>query len=189
MQMLSYLSNFILPLLVFYVIATACARKVNVYEQFLAGVREGLDIVVRLLPTLVALLVSVGVLRASGIFEVFYDGLQTLFQRAIQPDGSIVIGALKLPVAVLPVFFIRLFSSSAASGLLLDIFKEYGTDSLAGIMASITLSCTEAVLYCLSIYFAAVHITKVRWTLGGALLASLAGVVAAVVLANYWVAL
>lgn len=185
MKLVVYASNFILPMIIFYVIATGISQKVKVYEIFLEGVEEGFHIVGRILPTLVALLVSVGVLRASGIFEVLYNMAQNLFQNCIREDGSILFGGIALPIIVIPVFVIRLFSSSAASGLLLDIFKECGADSLAGVMAAISLSCTEAVLYCLSIYFASVGITKVRWTLKGALLATLAGIVASVFLANW----
>lgn len=185
MKLVIYMSDFILPLLIFYVIATAMVQRVNVYETFLEGVKEGFGIVGKILPTLVALLVSVGVLRASGIFDVLYDAAQTVLKHAIQPDGSILLGCMALPIVVIPVFVIRLFSSSAASGLLLDIYKECGTDSLAGIMASISLSCTEAVLYCLSIYFASVGITKVKWTLKGALIATFAGILASIFLANW----
>lgn len=184
MQILSYLSNFIMPLLIFYVIATAAVKRLDVYSIFLEGVKEGFHIVIDLLPTLIALLVSVGVFRASGIFDVIFQGMEKLLGFLMNDNGALVLGSFSMPLSVLPVFIIRLFSSSAANGLLLDIFKEYGADSLEGVMSAISLSCTEAVLYCLSIYFASVGITKVRWTLSGALLATLAGVVAAVVLAN-----
>ena len=78
---------------------------------------------------------------------------------------------------------VRLFSSSAATGVALDIFKEYGTDSLTGLAASIMMSCTETVFYTMSVYFAAAKITKTRYTVRGALLATAAGIAASVVLA------
>ena len=184
MQLLTFLSNFLIPLIIFYIISTAVSHKINVYDTFLEGVKEGFGIVVQLLPTLVALLVSVGVFRASGIFDAFFEGLKMLLHNAINEEGALVFAGMKLPLSVLPVFVIRLFSSSAASGLLLDLFKEYGADSLPGIMAAITLSCTEAVFYCISIYFASVGIQKVKWTLKGALIASAAGIAASVIIAN-----
>ena len=140
----------------------------------------------QLVPTLVALLVSVGVLRASGIFEVIFQGLRLGLKNGITNDQMLHIGGFLLPLAVIPVFIIRLFSSSAASGLLLDIFKQYGADSLAGNMAAISLSCTEAVLYCLSIYFVSVGIQHTKWTLKGSLLASASGIVAAIIISNIW---
>ncbi len=181
------ISDFILPAIIFYVIATGVINKVNVYEVFLEGVKEGFDIVVRILPTLVALLVSTGVFRASGIFDTIEEGIGILLKSHLTNEGYIMMGDFALPLSVIPVFIIRIFSSSAATGLLLDLFKEFGAESLAGVMAAISLSCTEAVLYCLSVYFGAVGITKVRWTLKGALIATFAGILASVALANLWV--
>ena len=186
MELLVFLSNFMIPMIIFYVLATAVVRKVNIYETFLEGVKEGFGIVLKLVPTLVALLVSVGVLRASGIFEVIFQGLRLGLKNGITNDQMLHIGGCLLPLAVIPVFIIRLFSSSAASGLLLDIFKQYGADSLAGNMAAISLSCTEAVLYCLSIYFVSVGIQHTKWTLKGSLLASASGIVAAIIISNIW---
>ena len=80
--------------------------------------------------------------------------------------------------------FIRLFSSSAATGMVLDIFKEYGTDSLTGLAASIMMSCTETVFYTMSVYYAAAKISKTRYTLLGALAATIAGILASLVLAG-----
>lgn len=77
-----------------------------------------------------------------------------------------------------------MFSSSAATGLLLDIYKESGTDSLAGLIASISMSCTETIFYTMSVYFMSAKVTKTRYTLSGALLATFAGLAASVVLAN-----
>lgn len=84
----------------------------------------------------------------------------------------------------MPVALIKMFSASAANGLVFDIFKENGTDSFLGMAASIMMSCTETVLYCMSVYFMATKITKTRWTLAGGLIASLAGIIASVVLAG-----
>lgn len=186
MKIVLFLSDFILPVIIFYILAVAVIHKIKVYETFLDGVKEGLHIVVQILPTLIALMVSVGVLRASGIFEWLQKGAEQIFAGCLNEEGMFVMGSIALPIAVLPVFFLRLFSSSAATGLLLDLFKQYGADSLTGFMASISLSCTEAVLYCLSVYFTTVGITKVKWTLKGALIATLAGIVASVILANVW---
>ena len=84
---------------------------------------------------------------------------------------------------LLSVAFVKLFSSSAATGLTLDIFKEYGTDSLQGLCASIMLSCTESVFYTMSVYFMSVKIRRTRWTLPCALLATLAGIIMSIILA------
>ena len=114
---------------------------------------------------------SVGVLRASGLLDALGNLLS--FPAAF----------LGLPSQIVPVLFVRLVSNSAATGLVLDLFKEYGTDSTVGLMASILMSSTETVLYCLSVYFGSAGITKTRYALAGGLIATAAGAAASVFLA------
>ena len=90
--------------------------------------------------------------------------------------------ALGFPSRLLPMALVKLFSSSAATGLALDIFKQYGPDSQLGMITSIMLSCTETVFYTMSIYFMSVKVKKTRYTLAGALAATLAGVIMSVIL-------
>ena len=111
-------------------------------------------------------------LRASG----FLDMLAKLLGQVTDKIG--------FPSALVPVTVVKMFSSSAATGLLLDLYKEYGTDSSVGLMASIMMSCTETIFYTMSVYFVAAKVTKTRFTLAGALWASLVGVAASVVLAG-----
>ncbi|MGI6070218.1 MAG: spore maturation protein [Blautia sp.] len=175
MKLLTYLSYFIVPFLIFYILALGYSQKQNVYEDFLEGAKEGLKIVVRLVPTLVGLLAATGILRASGFLDFVGKCLGQFTAKAgLAPE-------------LLPVAIIRLFSASAATGLVLDIFKEYGADSLMGLTASVMMSCTETVFYTMSIYFAAAKIAKTRYTLGGALLASAAGIAASVVISGFLV--
>ena len=141
-------------------------------EDFLAGAREGMKTVAGICPTLVALLVAVGMLRASGLLEVIGEVLKT-------PAAF-----LHLPAQIVPVILVRLVSNSAATGLVLDIFKEYGPDSPIGMLASVLMSSTETVFYCMSVYFGAVGITKTRYTLAGALFATAVGIFASVVFAG-----
>lgn len=128
---LSNISNIIIPLVIFYIVAYGIATKTAVYDDFVRGAKEGLKVVVQIAPTLVGLMVGVGVLRASG----FLDFL-----------GSITAGVtekLGLSPDLIPLIFIKMFSSSAATGLVLDIFKTYGPDSLTGMITSIMMSCTD----------------------------------------------
>ena len=89
-----------------------------------------------------------------------------------------------MPVAGIPIILVRIISSSAAVGLILDIFKEYGPDSLVGNMVSIMMGCTETVFYTMSVYFMSAHIRKTRWTLPGALVATAAGIAASIFLTD-----
>ena len=91
---------------------------------------------------------------------------------------------MHIPVEVIPVFIVRIFSSSAAVSFVLDIFKEYGPESLVGNMVSIMMGCTETVFYTMSVYFMSAHIRKTRWTLPGALVATAAGIAASIFLAD-----
>ncbi len=169
---LSNISNIIIPVLVFYIVAYGVLNKTNVYEEFVKGAKDGLKTVVGIAPTLVALMTAVGVLRASGFLHFLGNLVRPLSERA------------GFPAELVPLAFIKMFSSSAATGLVLDIFKTYGTDSLIGLITSIMMSCTETIFYTMSVYFLAAKVTKTRYTLTGALLSTAAGIVASVVLAE-----
>ncbi|MDD3204847.1 MAG: spore maturation protein [Lachnospiraceae bacterium] len=173
MQILTNLSNIIIPVLIFYIIATGITMKKNIYEDFIRGAADGLQTVVKIMPTLIGLMVAVGILRASG----FLDFLASVFEFIEKP--------LHFPSELFSLVFIRMFSSSAATGMVLDIFKEYGTDSRIGLITSIMMSCTETIFYTMSVYFMAAKVTKTRWTLSGALICTAAGIVASVVLAGW----
>ena len=124
------------------------------------------------MPTLIGLMVAVGVLRASG------------FLQAVGRLFGVLAGKVGFPSELVPLVFVKMFSSSAATGLVLDIFKTHGPDSYIGTITSIMMSCTETIFYTMSVYFLAAKVTKTRHTLAGALLATLAGVVASVILAG-----
>lgn len=131
MNVLSHISDIIIPILLFYIIGYGIVSRVKVYEAFLTGAKEGLKVVVDIMPTLVGLLVAVGVLRASG----FLDFLSGLLAPLAEPAG--------IPAPVVPVMLIKLFSGSAATGLVLDVFRTYGPDSYIGTLVSILMSCTD----------------------------------------------
>ena len=171
MKILLYLSAFIIPLIVFYTCAYGLMRKRNIYEDFIEGAGDGIKTVVNILPTLIGLMVGVRVLRASGLLD------------AIAEFVGKFSGKIGIPADVIPVIIVRLFSSSAATGLCLDIFQNFGTHSYTGFMVSILMSCTETVFYTMSVYYMTAKVTKTRWTLTGALISTAAGVAASVILA------
>ena len=165
-NVLTHMSDIMIPMVIFWIVGYGMVSGVKVYETFLKGAKEGLRIVVEILPTLVGLMMAVGILRTSGFFEL----LGKLIGPATQAVG--------LPTQLIPL--IKMFSSSAATGLVLDIFKTCGPDSYAGMLTSILMSCTETIFYTMSVYFLAAKVTKTRYTLPGALLATLAGTVRAI---------
>lgn len=174
MKFITYLSSAIIPLLVIFIVGTALARRQRVYEDFLDGAKNGIRTAAEILPTLVGLMVAVGMLRASG----FLDFVSGLLGKLLSATG--------FPTELLPIAVVKMFSSSAATGLLLDLFKEHGTDSALGQAASIMLSSTETIFYTMSLYFMSVKVKKTRYTLAGALTATVAGIIASVFLSVIW---
>ncbi len=172
MKFFLFLSDFIIPILIFYIIAYGLAEKIPVYDEFVTGAKGGVRTVLKILPTLVGLMAAVGMLRASGFLDFAAELLGGVAEL------------LHFPAQLIPLALVRLFSSSAATSLALDIFKEYGTDSRIGLTASIMMGCTETVFYTMSVYFLTAKVTKTRWTLPGALIATLAGIAASVALAG-----
>ena len=171
MLILEYLSNLLVPLFVFYVVALGAAKRRPVFSDFLSGARDGLKITVDILPSRVGLMVAVRVLRASGFLDAVAGVLGKLIPENI------------LPGAAIPPLLVRLFSNSAATGLALDIFEEYGPDSYIGLIVSIGLSATESLFYVMSVYLGSVGFRKSRYILPGALTATLTGIAASVILA------
>ena len=170
MNLFLYLTNFIVPFLILAIIVYGLLMKINVYEHFIKGARNGFLTVLKIMPTLIGLMVSVGILRASGFLEMISSCIGQ-FTAAIGFPGELV-----------PLTVVKMFSSSAATGLLLDLYKEFGTDSL---IASISMSCTETIFYTMSVYFMTAKIKNSRYTLTGALIATFAGLAASVVLAQF----
>lgn len=172
MKVLGEFSDIIIPTIIFYIVGYGLVSGVPVYECFIKGAKSGLKTVVDLVPTLIGLLMAVGVLRQSG----FLAFLAMLLQGVGEKIG--------IPKEVLPVILVKTVSNSAATGLVLDIFKHFGTDSYIGVLTSIIMSSTETIFYTMSVYFLAAKVTKTRYTLAGALFATFAGIAASVVLAG-----
>ena len=173
MELLMYITDFIVPAVILLIVAYGVSEKVKVYDEFVRGAKKGFYTVIKIMPTLIGLMVAVGILRASG----FLGFLARVLGKLTDYIG--------FPSQLVPLAIVRMFSSSAATGLVLDLFKEYGTDSRIGLIASIMMSCTETIFYTMSVYFMAAKVKKTRYTLTGALLATVAGIVASVWLAGY----
>ena len=154
-----YISNLIIPLMLFYVLIFGAKKKVDLYGSFAEGALSGLKTVFGILPSLIGLMMAVSILRASGITEIF-SRINT---------GS-------FPSALIPLGVLKLFSSSAATSLMLDIFRTAGPDSFSGRIASVMMSCTETVFYTMSVYFLSVKAAKTRYTLPCALIANISGI-------------
>ena len=173
MSFLLFLSETIIPVLIFWIVAYGLINRVPVYEEFIVGAKDGFKTVLGILPTLIGLMVAVGVLRASGFLELLSRVLSALI-----PDWI-------FPTELIPLSLVKMFSASASTGLLLDIFKEYGADSYLGKVAAIMMSSTETIFYTLSVYFMSINIKKSRYTVVGALIATVAGLMASIYFAQF----
>lgn len=164
MRIISWLSEFMIPFVISYMIAFGLFAHRPVFDDFLSGAKEGMKIVAGILPTLIGLMTAVGVLRASG----FLDAAERVL--------GIFAAVLHFPKELIPLTLVRLISNSAATGLALDLFKQFGPDSPLGMAASVILGSTETVFYCISLYFGSVRVKKTRYTVPGALLATAVGI-------------
>lgn len=180
--MIQFISNLIIPLLLFYVLGYGLLNKVDIFDAFVDGAKDGFRVVIGVLPTLLGLMVAIGILRASGCMEQLAVLLRPLTDK------------IALPADLVPLSLIKMVSSSAATGLLLDIFKSFGTDSREGYMASLFMCCSETIFYTISVYFMATGdethkpITGMRWTLAGALIATVSGMAASIILTGLLIA-
>lgn len=172
MKFLLYISDYMIPFVIFYIVGFGLLMKTPVFHEFTKGAEDGFKVVLNIMPTLVGLMVAIGVLRASGALD--------LLSGILKPFMDII----HFPSELVPLVTVKLFSSSAATSLVLDIFKEYGPDSYLGRLTSIIMSCTETVFYTMSVYFMSAKIKKTRYTLPGALFATFIGVIASLILAN-----
>lgn len=172
----AFISNVILFSLVVIFISAAALKKVNAYEAFIDGAKEGFETAVRIIPYLVAMLVAIGVFRASGALELIFDGLRSLVLSLGLDDRFI---------DAMPTALMKPFSGSGARAMMVDTMQAYGADSFAGRLSSIVQGSTETTFYVLAVYFGAVGIRNIRHAVGCGLAADFAGIIAAISVA-YW---
>ena len=165
MRWLIVISDLIIPLTFVSILLYGLSKKVPAYDTFIEGAKDGFKTVLHIAPTIIGLMVAVGMVRASGFLDIL--------NYAISPFTD----ALGYPTEAVPLTIMRLVSSAASTGLLLDLFERYGPDSFLGRFVSIMMSSTETIVYTMSIYFMSVKITKTRFTLAGALIANSVGVI------------
>lgn len=166
---LDAVSTWAIPVLLAGIPLLALARRVKVYPAFVEGAKQGFETAVRVIPPLVAILVALGMLRASGAM----DGLT----RLLGP----VLGPLGVPASVVPMIVVRPLSGGGALGVVGDVLRSEGPDSYAGRLVSVMAGSTETTFYVLAVYMGAVGISRYRHALPAALAADLAGFTAAVV--------
>lgn len=170
MQLVTFISNLAMPILILGIVVYGLKEKINVFDTFLDGAKEGLEITLSIFPTLIGLFVAIGALRASGVLDII--------SNIITP----ILNLINFPSEVMPLALIRPISGSSSIAVATDIMKNFGVDSLIGTIASTIMGSTETTLYTIAIYTSCVKIKKTRGVLGAALIADVIGIVASVVI-------
>lgn len=170
MQIVNFLSSLAMPLMILLIVTYGLIEKNKVFDDFLEGAKEGLEIVFNILPTLVGLFVAIGALRNSGILDIII--------RLIMP----LLNVVHFPSEIMPLAMLRPISGSGSIAVATDIMKNYGVDSTIGIIASTIMGSTETTLYTIAVYTSCVKIKKTRFVLLASLAADLVGIIVSVVI-------
>lgn len=171
--LISAVSSWLIPVIIVSILFWGLIKKVPVYETFIEGAKDGLKVSVSIIPYLVAIIVAVSMLRASGAIEL----AQYLFSGVLNKIG--------VPVDVLPVMVIRSLSGSAVLGLLSEIAGNFGADSYTSKLTAIMVGSSETTFYVLAVYFGSVGIKKFRHALCAGIFADIIGIVAAIAVARW----
>ena len=170
----TFAANFILLSIIMIFITLAIIKKVNVYDSFIEGAKEGFNIAIKIIPFLVAILVSIGIFRASGAMDFMIKGIAFFFNW---------LGVDTEFVGALPVALMKPLSGSGARGLMIDAMTTHGADSFIGRLSCTLQGATDTTFYIVAVYFGSVGIKNTRYAIGCGLLADLAGVIAAIFVA------
>ena len=170
----SVFANVILFTIIILFISLAVFKKINVYDTFIEGAKEGFSIAVKIIPFLVAILVSIGVFRVSGAMDYFVDGIAWLVNSAgLNTDF----------VPALPTALMKPLSGGGARGVMIETMTTYGVDSFAGRLAATFQGATDTTFYIIAVYFGSVSIKNTRYAITAGLIADFAGIIAAIFIA------
>ena len=169
MNLINYITSLAVPFTILIIVVYGIIEKQSVFDVFLEGAKEGIQIIVGIFPTLLGLFLSINVLRVSGIID------------AITNLALPILNLLKVPAEILPLAILRPISGSASMAVATDIMNNFGVDSLIGLISSTIMGSTETTLYTIALYTSAVKIKKTRFVLIAALLADFVGMLTSVI--------
>ena len=170
MQVINYISSVAIPTVILIILLYGVAEKNKVYDTFLEGAKDGIEIVFKLFPTLVGIFLAVGALRQSGIIDLIIKLIST------------ITNLLKIPSQILPLAMLRTISGSASMAVAVDIMQKYGVDTTIGLITSTIMGSTETTLYTIAVYTSCVGVKKTRFVLFAALIADFVGMITSVVI-------
>lgn len=173
MNIINYLSTIAVPMVILLIIVYGVIEKNKVYDTFIEGAKEGMQVVINIFPTLVGIFLAVGALRSSGLIELIIN--------IIKP----IIETLRIPAEIMPLALLRPISGSASMAVATDIISKNGVDSLIGLIASTIMGSTETTLYTIALYTSAVGIKKIRFVIVAALIADITGMLISVAICRF----
>lgn len=163
-------SNFIVPIFVLFIILYGFKKKVNIYDSFLIGAKDGLITVFRIAPAVIAMVFATNLFLNSHFLEFIFSYFTPL------------LNALNIPINVLPMALVRPISGTASLAIMSNIFEVYGPDSFVGRLASNLQGCTDTTIYVLALYFGSIKVTKTKHALSAGLFADAVGIIAAFII-------
>lgn len=163
-------SNYIVPLFVLFIIIYGISKKVNIYDSFLVGAKDGLVTTFKIAPAVIGMVFATNLFLSSHFLEFVFSYFTPLLSM------------FNIPISVLPMAFVRPISGTASLAIMNNIFALYGPDSFVGRLASNLQGCTDTTIYVLALYFGSVKITKTRHALQAGLFADLVGIIAAFII-------
>lgn len=172
MKIINYLSIIAIPVSILIIILFGLFEKKKIFDLFLEGAKEGIQITIKIFPTLIGLFVAIAVLKSSGILEY----ITKFAEPALEIIG--------FPKEVMPLALLRPISGNASIAVATDIMKNYGVDSKIGVIASIIMGSTETTIYTIAVYSSSVGIKKTRFVLFAALCADIVGIITSVIVYN-----
>lgn len=170
MKVINYISIMAIPLVILAIIYKGLREKISVFDVFLKGAVEGVEITLKIFPTLIGLFVAIGMLRSSGIID--------FITNLISP----ILAFIKFPSEIVPLALLRPISGSASMAVATDIIKENGVDSFIGVLASVIMGATETTLYTIAVYSSSVKIKNTRGVVWAALAADVTGIIVSLII-------
>lgn len=167
---MTFVSNLIIPLMVLFIIMYGLKMKVNVYDEFLSGATESFEMILKIFPSLLAMILGVNIFIKSGILSFFYKILQPFFNM------------ISVPIQIVPMMIMRPISGTSSLAILNSLFEQFGPDSIIGRMASIIQGSTDTTFYVLTLYFGSIGIKKIKYALKAGLFADVVGITTAILL-------
>lgn len=173
MTIVSYLSEIIIPFVIVFVIGYGIVEKKNVYDIFIKGAKNGVKIVIKLFPTLLAIFLAINMLRNSGVIDFIIN--------FVKP----ILNILNIPVEIMPLALLRPISGTASMAVATDIIKASGVDSKIGLIAATIMGATETTFYTIALYTSSIKVKKIRFAPVASLIADVVGMATAIIIFNY----